>query len=230
MNHRNPYKRCFAEAIGTFALVFAGCGAIVINDVAGGVIGHVGISLTFGLVVMAMIYAIGEVSGAHINPAVTLGFWLAGRFPGRDIAPYIASQLAGALAAGGLLRALFLGHPTLGMTVPAGPWHQAFLLEVVLTAMLMFTILCVAIGSREQGLMAGIAIGGMVGLEAMFAGPISGASMNPARSLGPALVAGRLAEQWFYILAPALGAALAVPCWFAIRPARPQQRQSAPEI
>ena len=202
--------------MGTFALVFAGTGAIVINDVAGGVIGHVGISLTFGLIVMAMIYAIGEVSGAHINPAVTLGFWIAGRFPARSVAPYIASQLFGALAASGLLRVLFLGHPTLGITVPAGPWHQAFLLEVVLTAMLMFTILCVAIGSREQGLMAGIAIGGMVGLEAMFAGPISGASMNPARSLGPALVSGHPADLWVYLLAPVLGAALAVPCWLGI--------------
>ena len=153
-----------------------------------------GVALTFGLVVMAMIYAVGDVSGAHLNPAVTCGFWLARRFPGRAVVPYVLSQLAGAVLASLVLRLLFPHHPTLGATLPGrcgpAPCFQSFVLEVVLTAILMFVILSVACGAKEKGLMAGIAIGGVVGLEAMFAGPICGASMNPARSLAPALVSG----------------------------------------
>lgn len=202
-------RHCFAEALGTFALVFAGTGAIVINDVSGGGVTHVGIALTFGLIVTAMIYSLGDISGAHINPAVTLGFWLARRFPGRSVAPYIASQLVGALFASGLLWLLF-EHPTLGATIPRESDLQSFVLEVVLTGLLMFVVLNVSSGAKEKGVLAGVAIGGVVALEAMFAGPICGASMNPARSLGPAVVSGNIAQLWIYLIAPVLGGALAV--------------------
>jgi aquaporin Z len=205
----NLRKLC-AEALGTFVLVFAGTGAIVINDVSGGSVSHVGIALTFGLVVLAMIYALGDVSGCHINPAVTLGFYFAHRFPGRLLAPYIISQCIGALVASLTIRLLFPGHGTLGMTVPAGAALQSFVLEAILTFILMFVILSVSTGAKEKGLMAGVAIGSVIGLEALFAGPISGASMNPARSLAPAFVAGHLQELWIYLLAPTLGAVIAV--------------------
>lgn len=203
-------KSYLAEAFGTFALVFAGTGAIVINDVSGGTVSHVGIALTFGLIVMVMIYALGDISGAHINPAVTLGFWIAHRLSSRRVLPYIFSQCAGAVAASLIMRALFAGHPTLGATLPSGPAFQSFVLEVILTYFLMFVILSVSTGAKEKGIIAGAAIGAVVGLEALFAGPISGASMNPARSLAPAVVAGRLESLWIYLLAPAAGACLAV--------------------
>jgi aquaporin NIP len=203
-------KKYTAEVIGTFALVFAGTGAIIINDLSGGAVSHVGIGLTFGLVVLAMIYAVGDVSGAHLNPAVTLGFFAARRLPGREVLPYIASQLLGALAASGLLRVLFLQHPTLGATSPAGPGWQSLILEIVLTAILMFVILSVSTGAKERGITAGIAVGAVIGLEALFAGPICGASMNPVRSIAPALVSGNLADLWIYIVAPIAGALLAV--------------------
>ncbi|HTG81900.1 MAG TPA: aquaporin [Geobacteraceae bacterium] len=202
-------RRYLAEMIGTFALVFAGTGAIVINDVTAGKITHVGIALTFGLVVMAMIYAVGDVSGAHLNPAVTLGFWSAGRFPRTEVVPYIGFQTAGALLASTILRLLFT-HPNLGATLPAGSASQSFVLEAILTFLLMFVIMNVAHGSKEKGIVAGAAIGGVVGLEALFAGPICGASMNPARSLAPALVSGQLDHLWIYLTAPVLGAVLAI--------------------
>jgi aquaporin Z len=203
-------RRLAAELFGTFALVFAGTGAIVVNDVSGGVVSHVGVALTFGLVVLALVYALGDVSGAHINPAVTVGFFLARRFPGRDVAPYVLAQCAGAVLASGLLRALFPDHPTLGLTRPAGPEAQSFALEVVLTLLLMFVVLSVSTGAKEKGIMAGVAVGAVVGLEALFAGPVCGASMNPARSLGPALVALRPGGLWIYLTAPVLGAAAGV--------------------
>jgi aquaporin Z len=208
-------KKYIAEAIGTFALVFAGTGAIVINDVSGGKVTHVGISLTFGLVVMAMIYAVGDTSGAHINPAVTVGFWLARRLPAASVLPYILSQLVGAIVASLLLWAMF-SHPTLGATHPAGSVLQTFTLETVLTAMLMFVILNVSSGPKEKGLLAGVAVGGVIAFEALFAGPISGASMNPARSLAPAIASGNLGDVWIYVAAPTLGAAFGVICHKAI--------------
>ncbi len=211
-------KKCIAEVFGTFCLVFSGTGAIVVNDVSGGTVTHVGVALTFGLVVMSMIYAIGDVSGAHLNPAVTLGFWFAKRFPGREVIPYLVSQILGAFLASGLLRVMFLSHVTLGATKPAGPALQSFVLEAVLTAMLMFVILAVSSGAKEKGLMAGIAVGGVIGLEALFAGPICGASMNPVRSLAPAVVSGTLADLWIYLAAPLLGAAVGVACCRAIHP------------
>lgn len=204
-------KRILAEAIGTFCLVFAGTGALVVNETTGGTVGHVGVALTFGLVVMSMIKALGDVSGAHFNPAVTLGFALARRFPWHDVPGYVAGQAVGAFAATGLVWLLFPESATLGATMPAGqPW-QSFVLEVVLAFMLMVVILSVSSGAKERGITAGIAIGGMVGLEALFAGPISGASMNPVRSLAPAVISGQADSLWVYLLAPLLGAALAVP-------------------
>jgi aquaporin Z len=204
-------KKWFAEVFGTFVLVFAGAGAIVINQESAGTVSHVGIALTFGLVVMALIYALGDVSGAHLNPAVTLGFCLARRFAWRDALPYILSQIAGALAASALLVLLFPANELLGATRPAGPAMQSFALEIVLTLFLMFVILSVSTGAKERGITAGVAIGAVVGLEALFAGPISGASMNPARSLGPAVVSGRIDVLWIYLAAPVVGAACAVP-------------------
>ncbi len=202
-------KRIAAELFGTFALVFAGTGAIIIDDLRGGVT-HVGVSLTFGLIVLAMIYALGDVSGAHLNPAVTLGFVAARRFPAAQVVPYVLAQCSGAFLASGLLRFLFPDHAGLGATRPAGPVLQSFVLEFVLTMLLMFVILSVSTGSREKGVMAGVAVGSVIALEALFAGPVCGASMNPARSLAPAIVSGQVGELWIYLTAPVLGAAAAV--------------------
>ena len=211
-------RACFAEFLGTAALVFAGTGAIIINDTTHAIT-HVGVAMTFGLIVLAMIYTLGDISGAHLNPAVTFAFWRARRFDGAKVLPYVASQLGGALLASGLLRALFPAHPTLGATLPAGSAAQSFVLETVLTALLMFVILNVSTGAKEKGVTAGIAIGAVIMLEAMFAGPISGASMNPARSLAPALVSGQLRDVWLYLLAPVLGAWLAVGGCRGVQPA-----------
>ena len=204
-------NKLLSELLGTFTLVFAGTGAIVINDVSGGVIGHAGIALTFGLVVMAMIYTFGEVSGAHLNPAVTLGFAVAGRFEWKNVPGYVLAQIIGAVAASGVLHWLFPEHEKLGATLPAGSAMQSVVLELILTAILMLVILRISTGAKEKGITAGIAIGGVITLEAMFAGPICGASMNPVRSLAPALVSGHLEHLWIYLAAPTLGALLAVP-------------------
>ena len=209
-------KRYIAEVIGTFTLVFAGTGAIVINEITG-TVSHVGVALTFGLVVMAMIYTFGDISGAHLNPAVTLGFVAARRMPARDGVRYIGSQLVGAILASAVLRLLFPSSLTLGMTLPAGSAPQSFVLELLLTAVLMLAILSVSVGAKEKGITAGIAIGGVIALEAMFAGPICGASMNPARSIAPALVAMNFSSLWIYILAPIAGALAAVPLCLCVR-------------
>lgn len=210
-------KRYIAEIIGTFGLVFCGTGAIVINEVSGGVVTHLGIAVTFGLIVTAMIYAIGDVSGAHMNPAVTIGFWIAKRFPRSEVFPYILAQAIGAFLASGTLRILFPSATTLGETLPAGTVMQSFVLELILTYFLMFVIINVATGSKETGTLAGIAIGMTVLLEALFAGPICGASMNPIRSIAPAIVNGNLMHLWAYIAAPIIGAVLAVWSWRAIK-------------
>jgi aquaporin Z len=204
-------NRYIAEGIGTFALVFAGCGAIVVNEVFSGVLGHVGVSMVFGLVVMAMIYAVGNVSGAHFNPAVTLGFFFSGRLDGRFVLPYIGSQIVGALAGAGLLRVIFPNTATLGATLPHIGVLQAFTVEAVLSFLLMFVILNVSTGHMEKGIMAGVAVGGTVALDALIGGPVTGASMNPARSLAPAILSGEFSSLWIYLTAPFLGAFLAHP-------------------
>ena len=182
-----------------------------------GVITHPGIALTFGLGVMSLIYTFGDVSGAHFNPAVTIGFAAAGRFPWLKVPTFLAAQVIGALLASALLNALFPSARTLGETLPAGPAMQSFWLEVVLTWFLMLAILGVSSGAKEKGLTAAIAIGGVIGLEAMFAGPVCGASMNPFRSLAPAIVSGHLEHLWIYLTAPVLGALLAVPSNWIVR-------------
>ncbi|GGB21022.1 MIP/aquaporin family protein [Puia dinghuensis] len=206
-------RKSVSEIIGTFALVFCGTGAIVIDKASGGAVSHAGVAITFGLIVMAMIYGLGDISGAHINPAVSIAFTLAGRLPLKALGPYITSQLAGALLASLTLRLLFPSDVLLGATLPTGPAMQSFVLEVILTFFLMLVIMGVSTGPKEQGLFAGIAIGSVVLLEAMFAGPICGASMNPARSLAPAVVSGHLEHLWVYLTAPVAGAVLAIPIW-----------------
>ena len=201
-------SRLFAEGIGTFLLVFAGTGAIIIDAITH-TLGHVGVAITFGLVVMVLVYAVGHISGAHFNPAVTVAFTVIGDFPPAQAAAYVLAQLVGATAASGLLRLLFGNTGLLGATLPAGsPW-QSLVLELVLTFVLMYVIMGAAADGRAVKGFAGLAIGGAVGLDAMFGGPISGASMNPARSLGPALLSGQFAAHWVYWLGPLAGAILA---------------------
>jgi aquaporin Z len=202
-------RKCIAECFGTFSLVFAGIGAIVINELYGQV-SHVGVAITFGLVVLAMIYAVGDISGAHLNPAVTLGFAAARRFSWVAVLPYLVSQATGAFLASLMIMLLFPAHHTLGATLPAGSAWQSFVLEFLLTLILMFVILRVSTGGKEKGITAGIAVGAVIGLEAMFAGPVCGASMNPFRSLAPAVVSGHVEHLWVYLFAPILGALAAV--------------------
>ncbi|MEM6392683.1 MAG: aquaporin [Planctomycetota bacterium] len=220
-----PYgKMLIAEALGTFMLVLVGTGAIVSDQVMGGAVTHPGIALSFGLVVMVVIFAVGPTSGAHLNPAVTVAFALAGKFGWWRVPAYIGVQLGGGLLASVLVLWAWpvpeVGPGSaLGSTLPGEGVTAAgaFVMEVVLTFLLMWVILLVATGSKEQGLLAAVAIGGTVGLEAMFAGPITGASMNPARSIAPAVVSGTWELLWLYVAAPVVGAALAVPAWWATR-------------
>jgi len=196
-------KKYLSEVIGTFAIVFCGTGSIVINGESGGIITHVGIAITFGLIVTTMIYALGDVSGAHFNPAVSIAFTLAGKFSLKHLLPYIFSQVIGAVLASLLLKMLFPDDQFLGATLPNGPDFQSFVLELILTFFLMLVIMNVAHGAKEKGMFAGLAIGFVVLLEAM----------NPARSIGPALVSGHLEHLWIYLLAPVLGASLGVMVW-----------------
>ena len=210
-------KKCVAEFIGTFALVFCGTGAIVIDQETHGAVSHAGIAITFGLIVMCMIYALGNISGAHLNPAVSLAFTVAGKFPLQQLLPYIISQLAGAVVASLVLKLLFPENVLLGATLPSGSAMQSFILEFLLTFFLMLVIINVATGSKEQGMFAGLAIGSVVLLEAMFAGPICGASMNPARSFAPAVVSGHFENLWVYMTATPIGAIAAIPVWKYLR-------------
>jgi aquaporin Z len=207
------FSQYFAEFIGTFALVFCGTGAIIANEYSGGQIGALGIAVTFGAIVMAIIYSIGEKSGAHINPAVTIAFWVSGRFPLKGVLPYVAAQTVGALLASLTLVVFFPDSNTLGETLPSIPPTKAFGFELILTFLLMFVIIQVSTGSKEVGTLAGIAIGAVVLLEATFAGPITGASMNPARSIAPALISGNLQHLWIYVAGPVLGACMAIGAW-----------------
>ena len=204
------FRKYFAEVIGTFSMVFCGTGAIVINQELGGAVTHLGIAITFGLVVAAMIFALGDISGAHLNPAVTISFAIAKRFPFKSAIPYILAQGIGAFAASGLLRLCFPANEFLGATMPSGSAMQSFLFEVILTMILVMVIFNVSTGAKEKGITAAIAIGGVVGLEALFAGPVCGASMNPIRSISPAIVSNHTEHLWIYILAPIIGALLGV--------------------
>lgn len=210
-------RRVLAELFGTFCLVFAGTGAVVVNDTHGGVT-HVGVALTFGLIVLAMIYSVGDTSGCHLNPAVTLGFAAARRFAWVEVGPYVLAQCAGAGLASLTLRLMFPAHPTLGATLPAGSAGQSWVMECILTLMLMVVVLSVATGSKEKGLLAGVAVGAVIALEALFGGPVSGASMNPARSLGPAVISGRFEHLWVYLTAPVAGALFGVVVCRVIHP------------
>jgi MIP family channel proteins len=218
----SPLTRALvAEALGTFALVFAGAGAIMV-DAKTHALGHVGVAITFGLVIMAMIYAVGHVSGAHFNAAVTFAFALTRHFPWRRAAGYWIAQFIGALTAAAVLRASLGNIAHVGATLPSGSQAQSFLWELILTAILMFVIMAVATDTRAVGEAAAIAIGGTIGLDAMFGGPISGASMNPMRSLGPALVSNDLYALWLYIVAPILGASLGALLYQLVRGETPQ--------
>jgi MIP family channel proteins len=211
-------RRAAAEGLAAFALVFAGCGAIVANARYGGVLGAVGIGLVFGLVIMVMVYATGHLSGAHINPAVTIAFTLTRHFPAREAVAYVGAQLAGATAAALVLWGVWTDKPAhLGATIPTVSAGSAFLYELVLTAFLMFVIMAVATDTRAVGAAAAIAIGGVIGLDALFGGPVTGASMNPARSFGPALVSGHWHDFWVYVAGPVLGAALGALAYQAVR-------------
>jgi MIP family channel proteins len=205
LSERALLRACVAELIGTFALVFAGAGAVMV-DAKTAALGHVGVAITFGLVIMVMIYAVGHVSGAHFNPAVSLAFAVTRHFPWPRVALYWLAQLVGALLAAALLRASLGNLAHVGATLPAGSDGQSFVWEIVLTAFLMFVIMAVATDTRAVGEAAAIAVGGTVGLDAMFGGPISGASMNPARSAGPAILSGDLRALWIYLVAPVVGA------------------------
>ncbi len=199
-----------SESIGTFILVFCGTGAMTVNEVTGGDVTHVGVAITWGLIVMAMIYAFGEISGAHFNPAVTIAFAYAKKFKWKEVPKYILAQCIGAILASSILWYLFPQSEILGGTLPVLDEPRAFILELLLSYFLMVVIINVSTGAKEIGVMAGVAIGGVVLLEAMFAGPMTNASMNPARSLGPAVLSGHWEHQWLYYVAPVLGALLAV--------------------
>ncbi len=215
-------RRALAEGLAAFALVFAGCGAIITDASYDGALGVVGVALVFGLIIMVMVYATGHLSGAHINPAVTVAFTLTRHFPPRDATAYIAAQLIGAVAAALLLLAVWPDKPAdLGATVPSVGIGSALVYEAVLTAALMFVIMAVATDARAVGAAAAIAIGGAVGLDALFGGPVTGASMNPARSFGPALASGQWTDFWIYIAGPLAGAALGAAAYQLVRGASP---------
>lgn len=215
---RSPslFQRASAEAIGTFALVTGGCGAIVVNH-STGALGHAGVAASFGLVIMVMIASLGHLSGAHFNPAVTLAFAVTRHFSWRDVPPYLAGQILGAVGGALALRAFFGLDAALGATAPVGSPLRALGIEILLTAVLMFVIVSVATDTRAVGELAAVAIGGTVALDALWGGPITGASMNPARSLGPALVAGFWPSHWIYWVGPIAGALLGASLYQMLR-------------
>lgn len=200
-----------AEMIGTFILIFTGTGAIIVNTITEGIITHLGICFIFGAVVTAIIYTIGHISGAHINPAVTLAFWSSRVLPSNKVLPYIAGQFSGGILASLLLQIIFGNIASMGATLPLNNnWLQSLIIEIILTFILMFVVLGSGLDRRAPVGFAGIAVGLTVSLEAAFMGPITGASMNPIRSLAPALVTHLWQHQWLYIIGPIIGAQLAV--------------------
>lgn len=225
---RSLLRRSGAELIGTYGLVTAGCGAIMVNALTGALT-HVGIALTFGLIITVMIAATGHISGAHFNPAVTIAFALTRHFPWREVVYYVVAQISGAALGALTLRFLLGDAAGLGMTLPSGSIWQSFGLEVVLTAVLMFVIISVATDTKAEGAPAAIAIGFTVALDALWGGPISGASMNPARSFGPALIAGQWEHHWLYWAAPIIGAAVGAWAYQFIREPQEEAHPAALE-
>lgn len=205
-------NRYAAEFTGTFMLVFIGCGAAAVNSMTQGP-GHIGVCIAFGLTVTAVIYSLGNVSGAHINPAVTTAFLISGKLKAKEFLPYVLSQFTGAAVAGFALRFIFPEAESLGVTLPSGDWYRIFILEVIISMILMLIILNIAHGYKEEGIMAGAAIGGYIIAAAIFAGPVSGGSMNPARSFGPAVASLNFEHLWIYLTAPVIGTSAAVPAW-----------------
>jgi aquaporin NIP len=204
-------KKLLSEFIGTYALVFAGTGSVIIDQQANGVITHVGIAITFGLVLMSMIYTFGGISGAHFNPAVSIAFSAAGKLPVSDLPGFVTAQVLGAICASLTMKFLFPANELLGATIPSGPAMQSFVLEMIITFLFMLVIIDVAYG--EQKIFAGIAIGGALAFLILFEGPISGGSLNPARSIGPAIASGHYEHLWIYLTAPIIGALCAVPIY-----------------
>jgi MIP family channel proteins len=209
--------RLAAEAIGTFGLVFLGAGAAAVNAWSNGAVSHTGVSLTFGAVILVAVYALGHISGAHLNPAVTFGFWVARRFPGREVGPYVAAQLAGAIAGAIALQAAVGSFAIFATTRPAIPVLPALGVEIVLSFFLMLVVMAVATDSRVAGEVAGLAVGFIVMVDALMGGPLTGASMNPARSFGPALATGQWDAHWIYWVGPMAGMAVAVPTYEYLR-------------
>lgn len=206
-------KKYFAEFLGTYGLVFFGTGAIIVHDLYGGAVTHYGIAMAFGIIVAVMVYSFADVSGTHINPAVSIAFFFSKHLSQTDLFFYIIAQITGAIAASLSLHFLFPTHELLGITQPSGTAMQSFILEIILTFFLMLVVMQVALEKPHFAASAGFVIGFIVFLEALVAGPVSGASMNPARSIAPALISGKLVHLWIYILAPIIGALLAVPTW-----------------
>jgi aquaporin NIP len=203
-------KKYLSEFIGTFILLFAGTGVVVVNQLAGGVVTLPGIAACWGLIIIATVYAFGDISGNHINPAVTIAFAVDKRFEWKEVPPYLLAQLLGAVTASGALYFMFPGNTTLGLTQPSGPWYQSFILEVIMTFILVMVILRVSTGAKEKGITAGIVIGATVWFLVLFGGPVSGCSLNPTRSLAPAIVTMNFQWLWVYLTAPFAGALLAV--------------------
>lgn len=202
-------KKYIAEFIGAFAIVFFGCGAMVVNVLKDGLIGHVAVNVAFGVIVAVMIYSFGNISGAHFNPAVTIAFWIAKKFEGSKVGPYIMSQILGGIAGAFMLKLIFPTSGTYGENIPSGSVFQAFVLELIMTFFLMMIIHSVSTGHMEKGIMAGVAIGGYIAIEGYIAGPFSSSSMNPARSIGPAMASGDYRMLWIFLAAPVIGAILA---------------------
>ncbi len=203
-------KKYLSEVIGTFILIFAGTGCVIVNQQTAGALGLPGIAAVWGLVIISLIYAFGDISGTHLNPAVTVAFAIDKRFEWKEVPAYLGSQLLGALAASFLLHFLFPDNKTLGITQPTGSELQSFILEAVMTFILMMVILRVSVGAKEKGITAGIAIGGTVWFLVLFGGPISGTGLNPTRSIAPAIVTGNFQALWIYVTAPFIGAITAV--------------------
>jgi aquaporin Z len=211
-------KKYITEFIGTFILIFVGTGSVIVNHNTHGALGLVGVALVWGLVVAALIYTFGRISGAHFNPAVTITFWMVKLLKGKDVVPYIICQLIGAFAASLVLKFIFPDEISLGETKPKGDAMQSFVLEAIMCFILMMVILFTSQGAKETGILAGLAIGGTILVLVLFGGPVSGTSLNPTRSIAPAVVSGKYLEHlWIYITAPLMGMFTAGIVWMLLK-------------